>query len=524
MLTSKLEPYFPASLQVGCGFDIYGEFSMRAVTARIFDPSKADTRFIEIDRRRYAIPSYVHWRPHSTASYIEDVCETRDQFQNLFAAEAGIHADMGAFSGQMDVAFSKEVTTSAEHYFSCKNYYQSVGHFHLEFGADLEQLLDGAFLQAVARLPAAVTPDNQRIFDDFFDDYGTHLTQSLKVGGHLEYYVAVSKSVSSDKQTIRAAMNAEYTASLYTGRLDAKRESSKEHQAFASSRHVTIRGGGGDASLLGRVVAADPRDPDLDVIAALGEWTRSIERNPVESQCTLMPIANICGRKENVVLQAFESYKARKRVEVLIEQRGRLGGNEHPLIMVGGMPIKPEKKMEIGEVGFHVVVLDRTQLTERVGIVLNRVICRKNSDANYVASLYQELRQLLATEAYRAQKHLLIIASKGMLGESAPDSETYLMLLSAGGTDELSRWVEDGHRGGGDGRAILFSHVGIFGSGRDAGVNDYLHLGNHPWAWGHRATAFLYGSRGSLSMYRLGAGERRSLSAAAESLEQPTCT
>ena len=504
MLTTTNLQYFPASLQVGSGFDIYGEFSTKSVIARVFDPHRAGSQEIEIHGRRYAVPDYVHWRPHTQASFVEDVCETRDTFQNRFATEAGIKAEIGAFSGQMALAFNKEVETSAEHYFCCKNYYQTIGTFELRLGADLPKVLDPAFLNALQKLPGEWTPASQHLFDDFFDDYGTHLTSSIQIGGHLDYYCSVSKTVTSDKEAVRASMNAEYSAAMWTGSLDAKFESSSEHRSFANRRQINIRGAGGDPSLIGRVVGASPENPDLTVVAALSEWMQSIARYPTESKCTLKLISEICTDKEDAVAQAFEVYKARKRIEIFVEQLGP--ETQLPTILVGSKPIKPNRLIGSDEMGFQVVVLDRQQSAEPV-VLRNEVVAEKSGMAN-VDKLYEQLRRKLESAAHQREKHLLLLTGAGLRTPYAPDSETYMMLLAAGGTDALSRWVEiaRSQRYNPFPERISFCHIGIFGTGRGAGLSDLMVHTQKTWKF--RSTAFLYGSRGDSGLYQLGAGSR----------------
>ena len=168
----------------------------------------------------------------TTTYYSGGTFESRDEFQNSFAAHASVDGiPDGAFSGELDLAFSREVRTSSSFVLSYRSMFAQLAYLQLRPDP---QYLSSEFSERLNLLPLSFTPDVLNVFEDFFNSFGVYFTSKVVIGANLDFWVATEKSSSITDVEISSYLSAEYGGVLTTGSISA--------DITASARLETVRG------------------------------------------------------------------------------------------------------------------------------------------------------------------------------------------------------------------------------------------------------------------------------------------
>lgn len=496
MRTVEGVPYLSQANFVGQGFDIYGAYNIK--TSRItllFDPEKAGTHEFTFLGKTYALPAYIDGAENTEATYLEATVNTRDEFQNSISAHAKVHGSYGAFSGQMEAAYGHQFTSNNEYTYSYRNYYSRLATLFIKI--DTKYLTD-YFAQRIAELPTTVNENNLIEFEEFFDDFGAYFTSEVNLGGSLDYYVAISKQSSLGSTDISAMVKAEYRGLFASGGISSDIKNSTSWQKYSTNREVKIAATGGDPALLTTLAGLNPNDPSPASVAAFNEWAKSMELYPAVSDFQLKGIWELCGSKRTVVEEAFRRYGTKMRPRLNIEA----STDFVPLIALGSQikpPIEP-----VGQVGYQMVVLDRTNLTPQ-GVVLNKYYMVRNGAYTYsdFSAMYGQMGADIRQGNYDNPNYVLVLASFGMPWNAPPTSSFYGLLRTAGGGSKLMKWMEGTDPGSFNGANVVYILVGIFGLGPNTGVEILADSWRTPIS--QELQVFFYGQRGT-PLYTIGAG------------------
>lgn len=496
MRTTEGLPYLSQANFVGQGFDIYGAYNIK--TSRItllFDPEKAGTHEFTFLGKTYALPAYIDGAENTEATYLEETLNTRDEFQNTIAAHAKVNASYGAFSGQMEAAYSRQFTRNNEYMYSFRNYYTRLATLFIKIET---QYLTDYFAQRIGELPDHVTQENLIDFEEFFEDFGAYFTSEVNLGGSLDYYVAIDKLSSLTTHEASAMLKAEYRALFASGGVSGDIKVSANWQKYSASREVKIMASGGDPALLTQLINLDPSNPGLDSVQSFSEWASSVQLHPAIADFQLKGIWELCGTKRQVVEEAFGLYGSKMRPRMNVEA----SYETIPLIILGNQ-IKPPSDPN-STVGYQMVIIDRSNLTPG-GVVFNRYYTVPSTGYRYThfEAMYNQMGADILQGGYDNPNYVLALASFGMPWNAPPTSSFYGLLRSAGGGTKLQGWMDMTDPGSFSGGQAVYILVGIFGLGPNTGVEA---LGDD---WRGTPVAelqvFFYGQRGT-DLYTIGSG------------------
>ena len=408
-----------------------------------------------------------------------DCVESREEFQNSIAAQAEVHAGIGAFSGQMSVSYGKEFSSTSQYFFAYQMVSVRLGILQIELG-DVASYLSSSYLADLRALPDWPDPKDLEPFVNFFNQWGLYYVKQLSLGGSLDYYVAVNKSSSLSTTSISESMKVEYKALFASGGASESITSKESWKTYSSNRSVSIRARGGDYTYLSALINADPeKASDGKAVDAYNQWNKSVASEPIVCDFKVGHIWELTTEKREVLKEAFDLMQHGMRPRLVIETNST--NNTLPTITLGKplVPIDPPEWPQ----GYQVVVLDRENPTA-TGVKWNRYYSTWFEEGNYapIAAMYNQIQWDLEALGLDNTRHVLVMVSFGMSFAAAPQSrDIYPLLRSAGGGPWLQYWSNHC-----DPASSIFywgaSYVlaGVFGFGPNTGVEAFVGSWEHP--------------------------------------------
>ncbi|HET8840776.1 MAG TPA: MAC/perforin domain-containing protein [Ktedonobacteraceae bacterium] len=457
---------------IGQGFDIFGSYNFQesAITP-IFDPSKAGKQEWVYDGIPYTIPSYIQGIEGGTSTLNFEVCSTREEFQNSIAAKAKVKAQYGAFSGQMEAAYTSQFAQSTQSDFA-------YGIFDAPYATlswtkeTMPSYMTDLFRESVAALPSSL--NDLSPFLSLFNQFGIYFVSSLKLGGSLEYYSAVDISSELSASDIDVMIKAEYKGIFENGEIDGKIKRTEEWKSYSSNRSVSIRATGGDYAFLTTLISADPNNPSQTLPTAMGNWVNSLKKNPAIVGFQLTGIWELCGEKEDLVRQAFELCGPRFRPQISITAFQV----DPPIILLTGeaLPLQSSNQNIYGS-GYQMLVFDRTNIS-RQGLRLNKYFSfNKESDRQQYDFLYESIQADLASFGLFDPAYVVLLVSYNLPNNARPTTtipSAQGMFEALGATDRYFQWwMLNSQLGGPFLEPCLYILVGIPGLGKNSGIDYY---------------------------------------------------
>lgn len=292
---------------LGFGFNILGEYNISSVTSQLFKHNtlQAQTYTYPPTGMSYSVPDNTTVVQNTTTTANTMVFNTSEQFQNYYAAKAGVKGSYGCFSAEFDMAYSGTFNTQNSYYYGLSE--ADFTGWNLILSDQSSDWLSPSFLNdpLVKDLPDTFTPSNQDDFFELFRKFGTHVVTQLTVGGSLSYYEAVETSYSSSEQQIQANLSLEFNAVFYSASSQAEAEWSQLGQNWANSRTVTVNAVGGDTSVLN---VLDPTYGSSDS-SIFTTWSQAVMQNPAVISFGLRPLSVLfSGNQATAVDQALQAY------------------------------------------------------------------------------------------------------------------------------------------------------------------------------------------------------------------------
>ena len=297
----------PGANALGYGFNILGEYDTSSLTSQLFvhKNQDADQYTFPPTGITYKVPDNISVIEYTKPSGGAQVFNTREQFQNYFAAKAGLSGSYGGFKGEFNAAYSNTLNTDVDYYYGM--YTAEYTGWKLIQKNQSAEWLSSDFIQdpLVKNLPAKYTPENQEQFFNLFRKYGTHFVSQVTAGGSMDYFVAVEKTHTYSEQQISADISLEYKAVFVSAKAEAETEWKQLGEKWAENRKVNVAAVGGDNSVLN---ALDPGYGDSES-GIFKLWSDAVMKNPAVVQFELRPLGLLFnGDTANAVHEALEAY------------------------------------------------------------------------------------------------------------------------------------------------------------------------------------------------------------------------
>lgn len=432
-IRSTSDSFLSQANALGQGFNIYGAYNDDSLMRPLFDFTAAPTQTFTLLGTTYDIPAMVQGIQSTETHFTEGAFRTREEFQNSIAAFAGVEASKGAFSGQMEAAFSRESSDIFEYDYAYKNAYIQMA--RLSLNPDVN-FLTSDFAAAIDALPTDLSDPSLVAFANFFGMYGVYYTASVMLGASLEFYSAIQIQDQSDLQTMSAMVNAQYDATIASGSVDAGISNTDDWKSFYHNSSSWLDATGGDPTMAGHLSGKDPRNPSGDTVKAYNDWLASINTAPAVVGFGVRGIWELCGAKAVTVQRAWELYGEAMHPRLHIDSSAPAidGG---PVVSIGRL-IRPTDD-PTGTIGWQIVLLDPKDVLTDAGVKLNRFYTFSVENNDYRNANDRIVNDIKLVEA-SVPGAILIAVSFGMQFVYGPTGDFYALLRNSGGGTQLQAW------------------------------------------------------------------------------------
>lgn len=430
LFVEKPHPTLPNVICAGQGFDIYGKYDTSSFPGSLFDP-QAPSSPQEVNGQVYMVPDYMEAINIAKDEETKDSDSSREEFQASMSATAGISGKYGAFSAHFTSSFSSAQSSVSEYMYAHTLYYDWIYQIQLKTPGSLVPYLSAAFKKAVEELPeAADIPQQLGEFTRFFSAYGAYYTRQVTIGATLEFYVAVSNSTSLSTSDVRATMDAHYKGLFSSGSINAAFQQTEVWKSYINNSIIELKVAGGDEATRALLDAIDEKAPSQQTVNAYNAWKSTKGDAPIATYFQLSPIAKLCGKKEDVVGEAWGKIWPTLHPNMYIETTSDSSPTSDPLVMISNQssPITPTNP-KTSNCGCMVAVLNRSTLATKFA----RYYCLEPDQAKLTyPAMYSQIAYDLSSAGYNDPNNLLVFVTMGLIAYAVPTSDCYSLLLSAG--------------------------------------------------------------------------------------------
>lgn len=443
---------------VGFGFNIFKNYDQSSTTSQLFNLGALDSDTFALGSTIYTVPANVAVTPLKSREGESQVYSSREKVQDHFSLKAGITGTGFGFTGHIDSSYSKIRNSSKDYFYALVE--ESDEAFALKLKDSGKGMLNGDFKDEMALVPERYTLETQNAFFSFFRKFGTHYVDQVKMGGRLQYSVAIEKSFTSDETQLNINLDAEYKGAFASVKATSESEWKKVDKNWSQSRIVKVKAIGGNHAIMDALV------PTVGEWKGnfFAEWHASLEANPGAVGFNLRPISNVFqGAKSDEVGKALLAYingGILVRAEIATS-RGQHGVSGHPTIICAGSviaapepmpaPPKPDDRM----CGIQLALFE----SETHKPIFNRAYYAVAGTAQ-VMELYRRMHN--DVKMFNDKPYFCALSAFGMFSLLFPSPEVTAWLTSCGAS--LAQWKDlMGKTAAGSG-FVCYSFVGRNGS------------------------------------------------------------
>ncbi len=246
-------PPIPPNRNLGRGYNIFGNFAdAREVRAEVLSYDALEAAGI------------VGERTIETSTFQTYTGTTITDYSDSFASRVGVSGSYKAFSGSVETNFSSDTYGRAEYSFATvqSQIYKT------QLSIDNPRVDE---LRAYLTPRAREDIDNPSVSPlDLFRIYGTHVVQSIYVGGRLDYNMAFDMSQISTSRSLSVMASASFDAVFVSAGIETETVSTEDRSVYESNAQRTLNVYGG-ASEFGQNII---NDNDYQ------RWIESVGANP----------------------------------------------------------------------------------------------------------------------------------------------------------------------------------------------------------------------------------------------------
>jgi hypothetical protein len=230
--------------------------------------------------------------PTNQASGKVVIAESWEHFDNLLSVDTELAASNNLFSVDVNMGQSRQLRAEEESYYAVRTSFTPFWTLYLSDITTLKKDLE------IGDIPTPFDYNHRKIYEKFFEQYGTHYIKRAWVGGKAMLTFTVAKSVAMTKQDIRTGINASLS-----GLANASHKTSlKQHQEqLKSNSECTVLGQGGDQAKLSMLNSLDKANYD--------NWLTTITNNPQVIEFEAAGVWTLID-DENIAQALSAAYKA----------------------------------------------------------------------------------------------------------------------------------------------------------------------------------------------------------------------
>ncbi|HTK09261.1 MAG TPA: MAC/perforin domain-containing protein [Ktedonobacteraceae bacterium] len=451
---------------LGQGFDIFGSYTVDSLLKPLFHAGNT-THVIKVGQQDYLAPPYVNSFKILRSDSVSESGVTREEFQQSIAATANVNTSYGAFSGHMELAFSRQIAHSSEYMFAHKSFYDGENELQLDPGVAMAYR-EGYFVEAIERLPSTVNTENLHLFAEFFGTFGTHYTRRVRLGASMEFYVAVSKTSIDSAQDVGVMMQAHYRGLFVKGSLSAELTNSQKWKSYISTSVIKVNVLGGSVVARGALSGIAEKDPSPTTVNSYDQWIASIEDNTSAVNFRLSPIWELCGNKSAVVQQAWMQFGSIMHPQLSVNTWSP--PKSVPLVELSGKgQIIPDVPAEYN-CGCMAIILDRQNLLGYESVRFAKYYSvRPSFWPQTYQNMYDQVAKDIRASNCNNQNYALVFVTMGLDANCVPSSDLAGLLLSAGAGQQLKNWIKNANAGVHSNDSANYILVSFFNQGEGRG-------------------------------------------------------
>ncbi len=188
--------------------------------------------------------------------------ESWDRFDKQMSLDASLAAGTGLFSVDVTASQASQLRSEEDAYYALRNSFIPLWSVYLPTASRFpEETFD-------IDVPVPFRHADRRVYEQFFERYGTHYIKRIWVGGKATLAFTIAKSSQMTKAEIQAGIKASY--GIAGGSANTDLQESKEK--LQSSSECTVFGKGGDELKLASLSSLDE--------TRYNEWLATIKDNP----------------------------------------------------------------------------------------------------------------------------------------------------------------------------------------------------------------------------------------------------
>ena len=192
--------------------------------------------------------------------------ESWERFSRARSLDVGTAGGWLAFSLDVSAHTGTQLRSEYDAYYAVRSSFIALWSVYLEDPSrpSVELELD--------HLPTPFAPEHRRVYDEFFQRYGTHFVKRAWVGGKAEVMARVDKTSTLSREDINAGLQASFgiPGLLPPGRV--KRNLERSREALVKQSRTMVVGRGGDEYRLAAMSSLDE--------AVFNSWLATIRSNP----------------------------------------------------------------------------------------------------------------------------------------------------------------------------------------------------------------------------------------------------
>ena len=219
--------------------------------------------------------------------------ESFDRFEQQLRVDANLAASNTFFSVDANATQAKQLRSSEEAYYALRSSFIPLWSVYLP---DTTCVPQEAF--DLSQVPAPFEHASRKLYQAFFDRYGTHFVKRAWIGGQANLAFTVLKSSSMSKAEIQAGIKASFGA---FGRSDANSNLQEAKEKLQSNAECSVWGKGGDELKLAALSSFDE--------TRYNDWLATVKDNPQVIEIEVGGIWTLLQDREKADA-LLEAYKA----------------------------------------------------------------------------------------------------------------------------------------------------------------------------------------------------------------------
>jgi hypothetical protein len=217
--------------------------------------------------------------------------ESWDRFSKRLSLDTTTAAGNGAFTISASASYASEMRSDQEAYYAVRSSFIPLWSVYLADTTNYLPALDAA------DIPTPFKFANRRVYELFFQRYGSHFVKRAWIGGKALLFFTVLKSSQLTKQDIHAGIKASVTAA----QSEVSAQLAESREKLLASSQCSVSGKGGDEIKLASMSSLDE--------ANYNGWLSTVRDNPQTIELEVAGIWTLLADQEKAEALA-EAYRA----------------------------------------------------------------------------------------------------------------------------------------------------------------------------------------------------------------------